>query len=384
MRIFISTGEVSGDLQGGLLVEALHRQATVKGIDLEIVGLGGDRMEAAGAKLLGKTAKIGSMGLIESIPYVIPTLTIQSRTKKYLRENPPDLLILIDYFGPNVSIGSFAHKYLPNLPIIYYIAPQAWVWSLSEKSTQQLINITDHLLAIFPEEARFFQEKGVSVSWVGHPLLDRMQTAPNRQQARETLGIRENQTVIALLPASRQQELKYILPVICQAAQEIQSKIPDVHFWLPVSLETYRGAIETEIAKYNLNATILTGSPLEVIAAADLAISKSGTVNLEIALLNVPQVVIYRVNPLTMWVARKVLNFSIPFMSPVNLVVMKEIVPELLQEQATAARIVQESLDLLLNPERRQQTFNNYQIMRQSLGELGVCDRVAEEILGFI
>jgi lipid-A-disaccharide synthase len=364
-------------------VEALKRQARLKSINLEIVGLGGERMEGAGAVLLGKTTRIGSMGLIESIPYIVPTLTIQRRAQQYLKENPPDLLVLIDYFGPNVSIGSFVRQNLPQLPIIYYIAPQAWVWSLSDKSTQQLIDITDRLLAIFPAEAQFFRERGVPVSWVGHPLLDRMQQAPTRQQAREKLGIGEGQTAIALLPASRQQELKYILPVICQAGQKIQEKIPDVHFWIPVSLEAYRSAIEAQIAGCALQATILTGSPLEAIAAADLAITKSGTVNLEIALLDVPQVVIYRVNPLTMWVARKVLNFSIPFMSPVNLVAGEEIVRELLQEQATPARILQESLDLLLNPQSRHQTLHDYQRMRQKLGDVGVCDRAAQEILEF-
>lgn len=384
MQIFISTGEVSGDLQGGLLVEALRNKANVKGIDLEIVGLGGERMEKAGAKLLGKTTKIGSMGLIESIPYVIPTVTIQKKAKQYLRDNPPDLLILIDYLGPNLSIGTFARRNLPNLPIIYYIAPQAWVWSINEQTTQQLINITDHLLAIFPEEARFFEEKGVPVTLVGHPLLDRLQNAPNRSQARAKLGIPESQTAIALLPASRQQELKYILPVICQAAQEIQEKIPDVHFFVPVSLDSYKNAIEEKIQEYKLNATILKDNPLEAIAAADLAISKSGTVNLEIALLNVPQVVIYRVNPVTMWVARKILKFSIPFMSPVNLVVMREIVPELLQEQATPQRIVKESLELLLNKEIRKQTLQDYQEMREGLGDIGVCERVADKILGFV
>lgn len=384
MKIFISTGEVSGDLQGGLLVEALKRQAQLKGIDLDIFALGGERMAQAGANLLGKTTRIGAMGLIESLPFIIPTWQIQQKAKQYLRENPPDLLVLIDYLGPNVSIGSYVRKHLPQVPIIYYIAPQAWVWSINEKTTQQLINITDRLLAIFPGEADFFAHKGLSVTWVGHPLLDRMEKAPQREQAREKLGIPAAQTTIALLPASRQQELKYILPVICQAAKQIQAKLPQVHFLVPVSLASYRSDIESMLNDYGLKATILDGGTLDAIAAADLAITKSGTVNLEIALLNVPQVVIYRVSPVTMWLARKLLRFSIPFMSPVNLVVMEEIVPELLQEKATPERILQESLDLLLNPQRRQQTLDNYQRMRDSLGTVGVCDRAAREILEFI
>lgn len=379
-KIFISTGEVSGDLQGAMLVAALKRQAVANNVDLEIIALGGDRMAGAGANLLGNTTGIGSVGILESVPFILPTLQIQRHAKEYLRQNPPDLLILIDYRGPNLAMGSYVRQHLPQVPIIYYIAPQDWVWSLTAKNTQKLIKITDKLLAIFPEEARYFQEKGMSVRWIGHPLLDRMQTAPSREKARQSLGIEPDKIAIALLPASRKQELKYLLPVICEAAQKIQSRLPQVHFFIPISLEIYRREIEAAVKQYNLPATLLTGKTLEAISAADLAITKSGTVNLEIALLNVPQVVLYKVHPLTIWIARKLLNFSIPFMSPPNLVLMKPIVPELLQEEATPERIFAESLELLLNHEKRQQTLNDYQIMRFCLGEVGVCDRAAIEI----
>lgn len=384
MRIFISTGEVSGDLQGALLVAALQRQATAIGIDLDIFALGGDRMAEAGVTLLGNTTKISSLGIFEALPYIIPTWQIQQRARKYLQENPPDLLLLIDYAGPNISIGQYVRRYLPQVPIIYYIAPQAWVWSPNARNLQQLINVTDRVLAIFPEEARFFAKKGVLTTWVGHPLLDRMVDAPTREKSRLKLGIESNQVAIALLPASRQQELKFLLPVMCEAAQQLQAYIPEAHFYIPVSLAAYRSTIETSVQHYNLRATILEGNTLEVIAASDLAITKSGTVNLEIALLNVPQVVIYRLSKSTMWLARTFLNFSITFMSPVNLVVMREIVPELLQEELTPENIVQESLELLLNAKRRQQVFTDYQKMREKLGEVGVCDRAAQEILKFI
>lgn len=383
MRIFISTGEVSGDLQGSLLVAALMRQAASKGIDLEVLALGGDRMAEAGAILLGNTTRISSLGLVEALPFVIPTWQIQQRAKQYLRHNPPDVLILIDYAGPNISIGNYVRRYLPQVPIIYYIAPQSWVWTFTERTTQQILDVTDRLLAIFPEEARFFEKRGVPVTWVGHPLLDRMANAPTREASRSQLGIKAEEMAIALLPASRQQELKYLLPVMCEAAQQIQAQIPQAHFYIPVSLAAYRATIEQMVQSYGLNATVLEGKTLEVIAASDLAITKSGTVNLEIALLNVPQVVIYRVSPSTIWLARRIFKFSIPFMSPVNLVVMRDIVPELLQEKAIPANIVQESLDLLLNAERRQQVFADYQEMREKLGEVGVCDRAAQEILDF-
>lgn len=381
MRIFISTGEVSGDLQGALLIEALKRQAVCTGLELEIVALGGDRMASAGATLLGNTISIGSVGSLEALPFVLPTLKIQRRAKQYLQQHPPDLVVLIDYAGPNLSIGSYIQRQMPQVPVVYYIAPQMWVWWPNQRDTARIVEITDKLLAIFPEEARYFQNKGAKVSWVGHPLVDRMQNAPSREEARAALGIPPEQIAIALLPASRRQELKYLLPVIFEAAIAIQTKLTQVHFWIPLSLEIYRQPIEEATARYGLKATLLSEKTQEAIAAADLAITKSGTVNLEIALLNVPQVVIYRVSPITAWIVRTFLKFSIPYMSPPNLVEMKPIVPELLQEQATPENIVQAALELLLNPSRRQQTLADYQEMRRSLGEVGVCDRAAQEIL---
>lgn len=381
MRIFISTGEVSGDLQGSLLIAALQRQAVVTGLILEIIALGGEKMAEAGAKILGDTSGIGSMGLIESLPYVIPTLRVQRQAIAYLKKNPPDLVVLIDYMGPNLGIGTFMRENLPDVPVAYYIAPQEWVWSMSFQNTNRIVGFTDKLLAIFPEEARYYQQNGANVCWVGHPLIDRMANAPNREIAREKLGIKAAEIAIALLPASRHQELKYLLPMIFQAAQNIQSKLPNVHFWIPLSLETFRQPITAAIKDYGLKATLVSDQQKDIFAAADFAITKSGTVNLELALLNVPQVVVYCLHPITAWIVRHILKGSIPFASPVNLVVMREIVPEFLQEQATADNIVEAAMELLLNPEKRQKTLLDYEEMRHCLGELGVCDRTAKEIL---
>ncbi|MGD1808360.1 lipid-A-disaccharide synthase [Dapis sp. BLCC M126] len=395
IKIFISTGEVSGDLQGAMLVEALYHQAQLQGLNLDIVALGGERMAAAGATLLANTTKIGSVGIIESLPFVLPTLKIQQKAREYLHNESPNIVVLIDYMGPNLSIGNYIRKTWPNWPIIWYIAPQEWVWSLGKDKTAKIVNLTDKLLAIFPGEANYFRQHGADVTWVGHPIIDRLKTAPTREEARSALEIAPDTLAIALLPASRQQEVKYLMPIMFQAAQIIQEKLPHVHFLIPLSLETYRYPIEEAIKKYQLHATIYPSfaqnsqeiqerNNLEILAGADLAIAKSGTVNLEIALLNVPQVVIYKVNPITVWVARNILRFSIPFMSPPNLVNMKSIVPELFQENATPENIVSEALELLLNSQRRNKALNDYQEMRQSLGKEGVCDRAAKAILDLV
>ncbi|MBF2005958.1 MAG: lipid-A-disaccharide synthase [Chlorogloeopsis fritschii C42_A2020_084] len=381
MRIFISTGEVSGDLQGSLLVTALQRQALAAGLEIEIVALGGDKMAAAGANVLANTSGIGSFGLLEALPFVLPTLQIQRRAIAYLKQNPPDLVVLIDYMGPNLGIGNSIRRYFPEIPIVYYIAPQVWVSSINLGNTSRIASISDKLLAIFPEETRYFKDRGVNVTWVGHPLVDRIENFPSRDAARAKLGIEDDAIAVALLPASRYQELKYLLPVMFEAAQEIQAKLPTVYFWIPLSLEIYKDKIQQEIRRYKLRATLVSGLQQEVLAAADLAITKCGTVNLELALLNVPQVVLYRLNPFTYWVGKKILKISFPFASPVNLMVMKQIVPEFIQEQATTENIVQTAVEFLLNKERKQEIQADYQQMQQCIGELGVCDRAAQEIL---
>ena len=381
MRIFISTGEVSGDLQGSLLITALKNQAASSGLELEIVALGGDKMAAAGATLIGNTTSIGSIGILEALPFILPTLKIQRQAIAFLKDNPPDLVVFIDYMGGNLPMGKYIRRNMPDVPTVYYIAPQVWVTSIGEKDTEQLIKISDKLLAIFPEEARYFQNKGADAAWVGHPLVDRMQSFPSRETARSKLGIADNVTCIALLPASRSQEIKHLVPVIFEAAREIQNKIPEVHFWIPLSLEKYRKEIEKQVDKYKLRATIVSSQQKEVLAAADLAITKSGTVNLELALLNVPQVVLYRLNPFTYWVAKNILKVKISFASPPNLLVMREIVPEFIQETATPENIVKAAMEFLLNEQRQQQMQADYQEMLEFVGEIGVCDRAAEEIL---
>jgi len=379
MKIFIATGEVSGDLQGAMLIKSLSKIAAEKRIDLEIAGLGGDRMKEAGANILADTAVIGSMGFIEALPFILPTIKIQNLAKKYIRDNTPDVLVLIDYPASNLALASYLKKQLPNIPIVYYIAPQDWAVPMLNNAPK-IAQVVDKLLAIFPGEAEYFSQRKIDATWVGHPLLDRMQQAPDRSQARLNLSLQPEAKIITLLPASRQQEIKYLLPVMCEAAQQISQQMPEVKFLIPISLSGYRAAITAAVDKYQLPAQIIDGQTLDAIAAADLAITKSGTVNLEIALLNIPQVVIYRIHPLTAWIGRRI-GFKVPLMSPPNLVVNHKLVPELQQEAVTADNITTAAIRLLTDDSARQEIITGYQQMRSLLGEVGVCDRVAAEII---
>lgn len=381
MKIFISTGEVSGDLQGAMLIKSLYKVGRDRTIALEIAGLGGDRMIETGANILANTASIGSMGFVEGIPFVLPTIKIQSLAKKYLKEHPPDMLVIIDYPAPNLSLASYVKKNFPHVPVVYYIAPQDWAVPMLN-NVPKILQSVDKLLAIFPAEAKYFASKGIDVTWVGHPLLDRIKSVPDRNQARLNLDLDPESRIVTLLPASRQQEIKYLLPVMCEAAKLIHKQLPEVKFLIPVSLSNYYAAIVSAIEKYQLPATIIEGKVLEAIASADLAIAKSGTVNLELALLNIPQIVVYQVHPITAWIARQVLRLDIPLMSPPNLIVEGEIVPELKQEEVTAKNIATKAIELLSNAQSRQQVIQGYAQMRSLLGQEGVCDRTASEIIG--
>jgi len=387
-RIFISTGEVSGDLQGALLASALQERAAQRGLDLQIVALGGQRMRAAGAVSIEDTTRIGSMGLIESLPFIFPTLAVQRRAKRYLKAHPPDATVMIDYMTPNMVIGSYLRETYPDSPVIYYIAPQAWVWQETESVTTRILNCCDRIIAAFPGEEEYYRLAGAKTEWYGHPLLDTYPTVPDRAAVRRRLNVPDDRLVVTLLPASRRQELKFVMRPMFAAAQQLQARARqdgrDLEFWIPLSQPQFRPAIERAMRKHGLNAKFVPNDDLTDLAASDLALTKSGTVNLELALMNVPQVVVYALHPFTSWVLRTFLKFEIPFASPVNLVLMRSVVPELLQEAATPDRIFRATLELLYDDARRSRMLAEYGEMRAAMGRSGVCDRVADSILNEI
>lgn len=387
LRLLVSTGEVSGDLQGSLLVRALRREADRRGVALEIVALGGERMERAGAQLLANTTRMGAIGLLEAIPFLVPTLRLQRRLKRWFRQQLPDGVVLIDYMGPNVSLGLRIKRRYPQVPVTYYIAPQEWAFKFGSEGRTNLIRFTNQILAIFQEEARYYRCRGANVTYVGHPLLDTVGTPPTRNQARRQLGLREDAPVLLLMPASRRQELRYLLPHLVRAAADLQSRDPGLQVIVPAGLSGFESRLTTQLAATGVRAVVIPAADADrlkpaLCAAADLALAKSGTVNLELALRGVPQVVVYRVSWLTAFVARHLLRFSVPHISPVNLVLGERLVPELLQEDLHSAAIVRCALPLLdrSSPER-QAMIAGYRRLCRELGDPGVTDRAAAAIL---
>ena len=385
-HLLISTGEVSGDLQGSLLIKALHQEAKKRGVTLRVSALGGPRMQTAGAELLANTTPLGAIGLWEALPLVLPTLQLQGKARRWLASNPPDGVVLIDYMGGNTPLGRRVKRERPKLPVLYYIAPQEWAFRMGEGGTTRLIGFSDQILAIFPEEARFYRERGAVVHWVGHPLLDTLGELPSRAAARQELAIAEDESLLLLLPASRKQELRWLLPPLAEAAARLQKICPKLKVIAPSAQPGFEQPLRDVIDRVGLKATVLNsdqGDRLRptICAAADLALTKSGTVNLELALRGVPQVVGYRVSRLTALMARRLLRFQVEHISPVNLVLGERLVPELLQEQLQVDQLVAEALPLLQNPMARQEMLAGYGRLRALLGEPGVTQRAAALIL---
>ncbi len=387
VRLLVSTGEVSGDLQGSLLIKALHQEAQRRHVPLQVVALGGRRMQAAGAELLADTATMGAIGLWEVLPFVLPTLKLQRILRRWLVETPPDGVVLIDYMGANVSLGRQVKRRHPHIPIFYYIAPQEWAFRLGERGTTQLIGFTDQILAIFPEEARFYGARGAPVTWVGHPLIDTLGEQPSRQEARQQLGLDPDSAVLLLLPASRRQELRYLLPPMAQGVALLQATHPHLEVLVPAGQRGFEQPIAAVMAQAGVRCRIIANDEADKLkpqlcAAADVALTKSGTANLELALRAVPQVTGYRVSRPTAFVARHLLHFNVPHISPVNLVLNERLVPELLQDGLTPEAIAAALEPLLIpgNLERKIQ-LDGYQRLRESLGEPGVTRRAASVIL---
>ncbi|KGG14340.1 Lipid-A-disaccharide synthase [Prochlorococcus sp. SS52] len=384
--MLISTGEVSGDLQGSFLVKALIKESKRRSIPLKIIALGGSRMQDAGAELITNTSSIGAIGFWEVLPYLIPTLKAQFRVDRLLVEQPPDALVLIDYMGPNIRLGNKARKLLPSLPIIYYIAPQEWAWRLGDSGSTDLIGFSTKILAIFKKEADFYSSRGGKVSWVGHPMLDNLKELPQRDEACQKLGLDPSCKFLLVLPASRSQELRYLLPTLLKAAALIQANDPSLVVLLPAGQESFEPYLEQALSDFGVIGKVFPAKDTDrlksyIFQVSDLALAKSGTINMELALHLVPQIVGYKVSRVTAFIAKRFLNFSVDHISPVNLLLNERLVPELVQKEFTANSIVKAAIPLLKNSIERSRMLKGYHKLRENLGENGVTDRAANEIL---
>ena len=388
-KIFISTGEVSGDLHGSLLSKALLDEAKKKSIDLEICGLGGERMKKEGVKILQDTTSISAIGIWEALPLLLPTIRIQRRFYKLLKKYPPDCLILIDYMGPNIKIGIKLKRAKTKIPIYYYIAPQEWAWRVGNHTTTNLINFSDKIFAIFKKEAAFYKKKGGNVLWVGHPMIDLRKKLPLKKDARTILNLRPNQNILLLMPASRSQELKYILPTFMMVARKLQQKYPSLVVYIPSCRKVFDERFKKAFRKYQVKGQVISQEDTSrlkpyIYSLTKIALCKSGTVNMELALHGIPQIVGYRVSRITAFIAKRILNFKVRFISPVNLLVNRFVIPEFVQREFDEKKIFYKSCRILEGKSEKIKIKKGYAFLKKELGEEGVVQRAAKEIINSI
>ena len=366
MRYYIIAGETSGDLHGSNLMKAIRE------LDADAVFRcwGGDRMEAEGGVLVRHIRDLDYMGFVEVLRNIRRIMGHFKLCKKDLLAWKPDVLVLIDYPGFNLRMARFAKR--QGIRVVYYISPQIWAWKQSR--VRQIRKYVDKMLVILPFEKDFYERFGVNVDYTGHPLLDALQHGDELNEAatfRKRHAI-PDKPLVAILPGSRQQEIKRMLQVMVEASKDFPS-----HHFVVAGLSKYpREFYEQSVD--GSGVTIVFDQTYQLLRHAEVAMVTSGTATLETALLDVPQVVCYKTSALTYLAARYVVK--VPYISLVNLIMQKQVIKELIQHQCTSSTISEELNKILGDASYRQQVLDDYRELRLRLGDGGASAIAAKEV----
>lgn len=363
-------GEASGDLHGSYLAkEILHKRP-----DTRLFGMGGDLMKDAKVRLLFNPTSISTLGFLEALKSAQVLRRVLLRLGEIVDRQQPHVVVLIDFPGFNMRFAEILKR--KGIPCVYYFSPSAWAWGKGR--AEKVVETATKVISIFPFEYEVYKEAGADVEYVGHPLLDIVPPTIPKADARARLGLPEDEPLIALLPGSRRQEIKSLLPIMLRSVQVLQSEVPRLQMLIPAAHVSALEEIERVMGNSHTKATVTLGQVYDVLSASDLALVTSGTATLEAALLGVPQVVIYRTSYSTYYVAKMLLQ--IPYVALPNIICQREIVPELLQNDAARDKIGAE-LVRIWQPEARARIQEDYEEMRERLGAAGAISRAAELVL---
>jgi lipid-A-disaccharide synthase len=368
--VLLVAGEASGDLHGATLARALGALAP----GLRLGGMGGLEMAGQGVRLLGGIEQVAVVGGTEAIRR-LPALWRAFRTlRAEIRRARPGVVVLIDFPEFNMRLARAARRV--GVPVVYFIAPQVWAWRRGR--VRALARDVNRVLAIFPFEVGVYEEAGVPVEFVGHPLLDVL-PALDRDAARAGL-VNAGQRLIGLLPGSRAAELDRHLPVLLGAAERIATRHPGTHFALPIAPAVPAGPVEARLRASRVPVLALRGEAYRIMAAADLLLTASGTATLEAACFGTPMVVLYRLSRLSYVIARLLVR-GVSHIALPNIVAGRTVVPELIQDQATAARVGAVALALLDDPAALVAQRAALLDVRARLGASGAGLRAARAVL---
>jgi len=366
-RVMIVVGEASGDLHGAHLVKALYRRDPT----LEIFGVAGDGLKREGIKVIFDVDRLTGMGFVELAGNLKTIWQAYRLLRKALREERPNLLILVDFPEFNLRLARLAKK--SGIPVLYYISPQVWAWR--KRRTQKIARWVDRMAVVFPFEVPLYQNEGVAVSFVGHPLLDLAHSSEPRERTLTQYGLDPSRQTIAILPGSRRREVAYHLPPMLEAADRLERQLK-MQFILVRATTVERGILDGILEKAAVKVPIAEGNTYNVLHACDLVWAASGTATLETALMLRPMVIVYRLSWLTYALARLLVRVS--HIGMVNIIAGESVVPELIQSDVTADKIVAESRAILQDPELRKRIVRKLSQVREKLGSPGASERVAE------
>ena len=367
MKYYIIAGEASGDLHASNLVAEIKK----KDKKADFRGCGGDLMKAQGVELLKHYRTMAYMGFVEVAVNLRKVLGNISQCKKDILDYQPDVLVLVDYPGFNLRIAEFAHE--KGFKVVYYISPQVWAWK--RRRVSKIKESVDKMLVILPFEEDFYKRYGVDVTYVGNPLLDELAKFGTGNRSiflrRNSLG--EKREIIALLPGSRKQEIKRMLPIMLKVVPHF----PEYQFVI-AGVPSIEKSLYKKIIG-NSDIFLIENQTYELLQNASAAVVTSGTATLETALFTVPEVVRYKSSYISYFMAKWMIK--VKFISLVNLVMGKEVVKELIQNDLTEENLVKELEQLLRNGKRQRQLLEDYEDLKERLGNAGASEKAAAVIV---
>jgi len=373
-RIMIVAGEASGDIYGAGLIRAVHA------IDptFHFFGIGGARMREAGAETIADSADMAVVGLVEVVKHFDVIAPAFLQLKRTLQNDPPDLLILIDYPGFNLRLAKVAKQ--AGVKVLYYISPQIWAWR--QGRVKKIKKLVDHMAVILPFEAPLYEKAGVPVSFVGHPMADRVKTELSHAEAVSSFGLDSSRPIVGLFPGSRRSEVSRLLPVILDAAQLLQHRFPDVQFVLPLASTLSDADLAPYLAGHQLSIATTRERIHDLIKACDAVIAVSGTVTLEIALVGTPLVIIYKLAALTYQLAVRLVK--VDHIGLCNIVAGETVAQELIQDDASPQRIAQEIGRILSDVSYADELKKKLSGVRERLGGGGSDQKMAALVLALV
>lgn len=368
MRLLISSGEPSGELYAAELLRHLNERRT----DIRAFGLGGDRLAAEGAHLTAHIRDLAVVGLVEVVSHLPRIRTIFKKLLKDCEQLRPALAVLIDY--PDFNLRLARSLRARGVPVVFYVSPQIWAW---RRWRMRTIRATAReMLVIFPFEEKLYRDAGVTVSFVGHPLVDHVRPADDRGAFLRELNLDPARPLVTILPGSRRGEVALNLPPLAGAARLLAERDPSLQFAVAAAPGVERAALETGFA--GAPVTIVTGQTHALLGAATLGLVASGTATVEAALLGTPMIVVYRVSPLSYFLGRRFV--SVPHFAMANLIAERRIVPELIQDDFTVENVAREARLLLDDPARREAMRGDLAEVRRRLGAPGASARAAAAV----